>query len=65
MFGAVTGLDDEQVLSVIRAAPQSHPLTLLTLSPAAYVTLRAKLGGSPGCSCAGCPAACSTPPPPT
>ncbi len=48
VFGAVTGLDDEQVLSVIRAAPQSHPLTLLTLSPAAYVTLRAKLRRVPG-----------------
>ena len=47
-FAAVTGLDDQQVLSVIRAAPQSHPLTLVTLSPAAYATLRKKLRGVPG-----------------
>ena len=47
-FAAVTGLDDQQVLSVIRAAPQSHPLTLVTLSPAAYAMLRKKLRGVPG-----------------
>jgi cell division protein FtsI/penicillin-binding protein 2 len=47
-FALVTGLDDQQVLSVIRAAPQTHPLTLATLSPAAYATLRKKLGGVPG-----------------
>jgi cell division protein FtsI/penicillin-binding protein 2 len=47
-FAAMTGLDDQQVLSVIRAAPQSHPLTLVTLSPAAYATLRKKLGRVPG-----------------
>jgi cell division protein FtsI/penicillin-binding protein 2 len=47
-FAAVTGLDDQQVLSVIEAAPQTHPLTLATLSPAAYATLRKKLRGVPG-----------------
>ena len=47
-FAALTGLDDQQVLSVIRAAPQSHPLTLVTLSPAAFATLRKKLGRIPG-----------------
>ena len=47
-FAAMTGLDDQQVLSVIRAAPQTHPLTLVTLSPAAYATLRKKLGRVPG-----------------
>ncbi|MGH3420948.1 MAG: NTF2-like N-terminal transpeptidase domain-containing protein, partial [Streptosporangiaceae bacterium] len=47
-FAGVTGLDEEQVLSVIRAAPQTHPLTLVTLSPAAYTTLRKKLGHVPG-----------------
>jgi cell division protein FtsI/penicillin-binding protein 2 len=47
-FAAVTGLDDQQVLSVIRAAPQTHPLTLATLSPATYATLRRKLSRVPG-----------------
>jgi cell division protein FtsI/penicillin-binding protein 2 len=47
-FATMTGLDDQQVLSVIRAAPQTHPLTLVTLSPAAYATLRKKLGRVPG-----------------
>jgi cell division protein FtsI/penicillin-binding protein 2 len=47
-FATVTGLDDQQVLSVIRAAPQTRPLTLVTLSPAAYATLRTKLGHVPG-----------------
>ena len=47
-FATLTGLDDQQVLSVIRAAPQTHPLTLVTLSPAAYATLRKKLGRVPG-----------------
>jgi hypothetical protein len=47
-FAGVTGLDDQQVLSVIRAAPQTRPLTLATLSPAAYATLRKKLRGVPG-----------------
>jgi cell division protein FtsI/penicillin-binding protein 2 len=47
-FAAATGLDEEQVLSVIRAAPQTHPLTLLTLSPASYAKLRKKLGRVPG-----------------
>ena len=44
----MTGLDEEQVLSVIRAAPQTHPLTLVTLSPADYATLRKKLSRVPG-----------------
>jgi cell division protein FtsI/penicillin-binding protein 2 len=47
-FAMVTGLDEEQVLSVIRAAPQTHPLNLLTLSPASYAKLRKKLGHVPG-----------------
>ena len=47
-FAMVTGLDDQQVLSVIDAAPQTHPLTLVTLSPAAYAKLRKKLGKVPG-----------------
>jgi cell division protein FtsI/penicillin-binding protein 2 len=47
-FAAATGLDEEQVLSVIRAAPQSAPLTLLTLDPAIYRKLRHKLGKVPG-----------------
>ncbi|HEY7919333.1 MAG TPA: penicillin-binding transpeptidase domain-containing protein, partial [Streptosporangiaceae bacterium] len=47
-FAEVTGLDEEQVLSVIRAAPQTHPLTLVTLSPAGYATLRKKLSRVPG-----------------
>ena len=48
VFAGVTGLDWDQVLSVIRAAPQTHPLTLATLSPADYSTLRKKLGHVPG-----------------
>jgi len=48
VFAGVTGLDSDQVLSVIRAAPQAHPLTLVTLSPAAYATLRKKLSRVPG-----------------
>jgi cell division protein FtsI/penicillin-binding protein 2 len=47
-FSKVTGLDDEQVLSVIRAAPQTHELTLLTLDPAAYRQLRRQLSRVPG-----------------
>ncbi len=47
-FATVTGLDDQQVLSVIDAAPQTHPLTLVTLSPSAYAKLRKKLGRVPG-----------------
>jgi len=47
-FAAATGLDEEQVLSVIRAAPQSEPLTLLTLDPAVFRKLRHKLGKVPG-----------------
>ncbi len=47
-FAGATGLDSEQVLSVIRAAPQSAPLTLLTMQPAAYRKLRHKLGKVPG-----------------
>jgi cell division protein FtsI/penicillin-binding protein 2 len=47
-FAAVTGLDQEQVLSVIRAAPQSEPLTLLTLDPARFRQLSHRLGRVPG-----------------
>ncbi len=47
-FAAATGLDGEQVLSVIRAAPQSVPQPLLTLDPAAYHKLRRKLAKVPG-----------------
>lgn len=47
-FANVTGLDDQQVLSVIDAAPQTHPLTLVTLSPSAYGKLRRELGKVPG-----------------
>jgi cell division protein FtsI/penicillin-binding protein 2 len=47
-FASVTGLDGQQVLSVIDAAPQTHPLTLVTLSPSAYGKLRKKLGKVPG-----------------
>ena len=47
-FAALAGLDEEQVLSVIRAAPQTHPLTLATLSPADYAALRKRLNQVPG-----------------
>src|ERR1700733_10500801 len=47
-FAALAGLDEEQVLSVIRAAPQTHPLTLATLSPADYAALRKRLHQVPG-----------------
>ena len=47
-FAYATGLDEEQVLSVIRAAPLTHPLTLVTLSPAGYAALRKKLSRVPG-----------------
>jgi len=47
-FSEATGLDVEQVLSVIRAAPQSAPLNLLTLQPSVYYKLRHKLAKVPG-----------------
>ena len=47
-FAAATGLDEDQVLSVIRAAPQTRPLTLVTLDPASYASLRRKLDQVPG-----------------
>jgi cell division protein FtsI/penicillin-binding protein 2 len=47
-FAEATGLDQEQVLSVIRAAPQSAPLPLLTLEPSAFHKLRRKLDRVPG-----------------
>jgi cell division protein FtsI/penicillin-binding protein 2 len=47
-FGRVTGLDPNQVLGVILAAPQSDALKLLTLDPAAYTRLRSRLGHVPG-----------------
>ena len=47
-FAKVTGLDWEQVLSVIRAAPQSEKLTLLTLDPASFHRLSRSLDGVPG-----------------
>jgi cell division protein FtsI/penicillin-binding protein 2 len=47
-FAKATGLDKEQVLSVIRAAPQSEPLTLLTLDPASFHRLSRPLDRVPG-----------------
>jgi Penicillin binding protein transpeptidase domain/Penicillin-binding Protein dimerisation domain/NTF2-like N-terminal transpeptidase domain len=47
-FASATGLDSDQVLSVIRAAPQNRPLTLVTLNPASYAGLRPKLAQVPG-----------------
>jgi len=47
-FARVTGLDEEQVLSVIQAAPQSGKLTLLTLDPASFRQLSRPLGRVPG-----------------
>jgi cell division protein FtsI/penicillin-binding protein 2 len=49
-FARVTGLDQDQVLSVIHAAPQSHPLTLLTLDPTQYSQLAPGLAHVPGLS---------------
>jgi cell division protein FtsI/penicillin-binding protein 2 len=47
-FGRVTGLDPNQVLGVILAAPQSAALKLLTLDPASYTRLSSGLGHVPG-----------------
>jgi cell division protein FtsI/penicillin-binding protein 2 len=47
-FAAATGLESDQVLSVIRAAPLNRPLTLVTLDPATYSHLRSKLSRVPG-----------------
>ncbi len=47
-FAKVTGLDREQVLSVIQAAPQSEKLTLLTLDPATFRQLSRALDRVPG-----------------
>jgi cell division protein FtsI/penicillin-binding protein 2 len=44
----ITGLDREQVLSVIRAAPQSERLTLLTLDPDSFRRLNRQLDRVPG-----------------
>ena len=47
-FAQVTGLDPDQVLSVIQAAPQGRPFTLVTLNPATYATMQAHLRQVPG-----------------
>jgi cell division protein FtsI/penicillin-binding protein 2 len=47
-FAHVTGLDWEQVLSAIRAAPQSEQLPLLTLNPASFRQLSRRLDRVPG-----------------
>ena len=47
-FAKITGLDREQVLSVIQAAPQSEKLTLLTLDPATFRRLSRALDRVPG-----------------
>jgi len=47
-FAKVTGLDQAQVLSVIRAAPQSQLLPLLTLNPASFHQLSRRLDRVPG-----------------
>ncbi len=47
-FAQVTGLDPDQVLSVIQAAPQDQAFTLVTLNPATYATMQAGLRRVPG-----------------
>jgi cell division protein FtsI/penicillin-binding protein 2 len=48
MFGQATGLDQHQVLGQIQSAPPSDFLSLLTLDPAQYQSLRPKLAKVPG-----------------
>jgi cell division protein FtsI/penicillin-binding protein 2 len=47
-FSQVTGLDSHQVLGQIQAAPPGGFLSLLTLDPAGFNALRAKLNKVPG-----------------
>ena len=49
-FAAVTGLDEQQVLGQIQAAPPGAFLPLLTLDPAGYGSLWPKLAKVPGLS---------------
>jgi cell division protein FtsI/penicillin-binding protein 2 len=48
VFGQATGLDQLQVLGQIQSAPPSDFLSLLTLDPAQYQSLRPKLAKVPG-----------------
>lgn len=48
VFAAVTGLDKQQVLGQIQAAPPDEFLPLLTLSPADFSSLWSKLSKVPG-----------------
>ncbi len=62
----VTGLDEEQVLSVIRAAPQTHPLTLAHALPGGLRHAAQETRPGPRAPpCAASRSACSRPPPPT
>ena len=47
-FSALTGLNDEQVLGQIRAAPPGEFLSLLTLEPSSFAQQWPKLGKVPG-----------------
>ena len=47
-FSAVTGINPQQVLGQIQAAPPSDFLSLLTLDPAGYTSLWPKLSTVPG-----------------
>ena len=47
-FAEATGLSEDQVLGQIQAAPPSDFLSLLTLDPAQYQSLRPKLAKVPG-----------------
>ena len=47
-FNAVTGINEQQVLGKIQAAPPSDFLSLLTLDPAGYSSLWPKLSTVPG-----------------
>jgi cell division protein FtsI/penicillin-binding protein 2 len=49
-FSAIAGLNAQQVLGQIHAAPPSGFLSLLTLDPASYGAMRARLAKVPGLS---------------
>jgi cell division protein FtsI/penicillin-binding protein 2 len=49
-FSRVTGLNEQQVLGQIQAAPPGEFLSLLTLEPSSFRTLWPKLGKVPGLS---------------